>query len=280
MQLFARPLGDRQRGGASAGWLPSPRGCARPCWAWARSPTGRAAMGRQDRFRAPAWREILLLRYRASRYLSAIAPELLAQAVGEPVTLRAKLACDARPLAQFDDGWVEGGQQPQAMRIGAQGRRHHFGVAAIVFGSCQREAVPEAIHLFRIDGVNHKAALDQRLHHGSVRRFEWRTIAVQSCLLPASNCEPPQPSPVPVLALGKKDTSPARTPHEASITASLAGRTSNLGDRSSSRDREKVGASIRCEDFRQFLTFKVATPRNERFPLSARPALAILAWNK
>jgi hypothetical protein len=45
--------------------------------------------------------------------------------------------------------------------------------------------------------------------------------------------EPPQPPPIPVLALGKRGTGPARTPHGASITASLAGRTSNFGDRRS-----------------------------------------------
>ncbi len=96
----------------------------------------------------------LLLRYRASRYLSAIAPKLLAKAVGKPVALRAKIACDAGPLAQLDNSGIEGRQQPEAVRVGTQGGGHYFGVAAVILGSGQREAVPEAIYLFRVDGVD------------------------------------------------------------------------------------------------------------------------------
>jgi hypothetical protein len=36
-------------------------------------------------------------------------------------------------------------------------RRHHFGIAAVVLGACQSETVAEAIHLFRIDGVDLEA---------------------------------------------------------------------------------------------------------------------------
>jgi hypothetical protein len=101
-----------------------------------------------------------------------VAPKLLAQAVGEPVTLSAKIACDAGPLAQLDNSGIEGGQQAEAVRIGAHRRSHDLGVAAIVLGSCQGEAVPEAIHLLRIDGVDREAALDRRLHDGAVRHLD------------------------------------------------------------------------------------------------------------
>jgi hypothetical protein len=49
---------------------------------------------------------------------------------------------------------------------------HHLGVAAVVLGPGEREAVAEAIHLLRVDGVDRKAALDQRLDHRAVRDFD------------------------------------------------------------------------------------------------------------
>ena len=64
------------------------------------------------------------------------------------------------------------GQQPEAARIGAQGGGHHFGVAAVVLGAGQGEAVAEAIHLLGVDGVNHEAALEQRFDHGAVRDLD------------------------------------------------------------------------------------------------------------
>ena len=101
-----------------------------------------------------------------------VAPELLAHAVGEAIALGAEVLGDARPLAQFDDDGIGDRQLPEAVRIGAQGRGHHFGVAAVVLGAGQREAVAEAIHLLRIDGVHLEAALDQRLDHGAVRHLD------------------------------------------------------------------------------------------------------------
>ncbi|HVP99402.1 MAG TPA: hypothetical protein VMS87_09195 [Roseiarcus sp.] len=43
--------------------------------------------------------------------------------------------------------------------------------------------------------------------------------------------EPPQPSPIPVLALGARKARPARTPHGASIAANPPGHASPPGDR-------------------------------------------------
>ena len=78
----------------------------------------------------------------------------------------------ARPLPQFNDDGIGDGKRSEATQIGAQGRGHHLGVTAVVLGTGQREAVAEAIHLLRVDGVNLEAALDQRLDHGAVRDLD------------------------------------------------------------------------------------------------------------
>ena len=100
-----------------------------------------------------------------------IAPELLAQAIGESVALGAEVLGDARPLAQFDDARIGSGEQPEAARIGAQSRGHDFSVAAVVLGAGEREPVTKTVHLFRVDGVNFEAALDQGFDHGAMRHL-------------------------------------------------------------------------------------------------------------
>ena len=101
-----------------------------------------------------------------------IAPQLLAQAVGEAIALGTEILGDTRPLAQFDDDGIGDREQSEAARIGAQGRGHHFAVAAVVLGAGQGEAVAEAIHLLGVDGVDLEAALNQRLDHGAVRHLD------------------------------------------------------------------------------------------------------------
>ena len=101
-----------------------------------------------------------------------IAPELFAHAVCKAVALGAKIVGNARPLPQFNDDGIGDGKRSEATQIGAQGRGHHLGVTAVVLGTGQREAVAEAIHLLRVDGVNLEAALDQRLDHGAVRDLD------------------------------------------------------------------------------------------------------------
>ena len=64
-----------------------------------------------------------------------VAPELLAQAVGEAVAFDAEVFGDARPLAQFDDGRVGRSKLAEAPRIGAQRGGHDLGVAAVVLGA-------------------------------------------------------------------------------------------------------------------------------------------------
>ncbi len=101
-----------------------------------------------------------------------IAPELLPQAICEAVALPAKIFGDARPFAQFDDDGVGNHKQPKATRIDTQRGCHHLGVATVILGARQCEAVAEAIHLLQVNGVNFEAALDQRLDHGAVRDLD------------------------------------------------------------------------------------------------------------
>ena len=86
----------------------------------------------------------------------------------EALALGAKIVGNARPLPQFNDDGIGDGKRSEATQIGAQGRGHHLGVAAVILGACQREA----IHLLRIDDVNLDAALDQCLDHGAVRDLD------------------------------------------------------------------------------------------------------------
>ena len=75
----------------------------------------------------------------------------------------------------------------------------------------------QASNLFTVrpSGAHDGSRLPNRRRH---------TIVVhQSSSFPARKDEPPQPPPIPVLALGKRAACPARTPHEASIAANPSG---------------------------------------------------------
>ena len=65
----------------------------------------------------------------------------------------------------------------------------------------------------------------------SPNRRQHTIFVHQSSSFPAQKDEPPQPSPIPVLALGKRTARPARTPHGASIAANSSGHASPPGDR-------------------------------------------------
>ena len=60
-----------------------------------------------------------------------VAPQLLTHAIGETGAFGAELG-NARPFAQLDDDRIGGAETAEAMRIGAQGRRHDQAVAAVV----------------------------------------------------------------------------------------------------------------------------------------------------
>ena len=77
-----------------------------------------------------------------------------------------------RDHSRLDDDRIGGGEQTEATRIGAQAGGHDLGVAAVVLGPGHGEAVSEAVHLLQVDGVDRKAALDQRLDHRAVRDFD------------------------------------------------------------------------------------------------------------
>jgi hypothetical protein len=101
-----------------------------------------------------------------------VAPELVAHAICETRAFGRELIGDARPFAQFDHGRIGGRQPAQAARIGPQCRGHHLGVSAVVLGAGHGEAVAEAIHLLRVDGVNLEAPFHQRLDHRAVRHLD------------------------------------------------------------------------------------------------------------
>ena len=102
------------------------------------------------------------------KHRGKIAPELLAQAICEPIAFRAEVLGDARPFAQFDDNRIGTDEGPEATRIGTQTRGHYFGVATIVFGARKREPITKAIHLLRVDSVNFEPALNQGFDHGTM----------------------------------------------------------------------------------------------------------------
>jgi len=56
--------------------------------------------------------------------------------------------------------------------IGAQAVGQHLGVAPVVFGTGDGEAVAEPIKLLGIDRMNLKATFQQRFNHGAVRRLD------------------------------------------------------------------------------------------------------------
>ena len=101
-----------------------------------------------------------------------VTPELLAHAVRQTIALSAEILGHTRPFAQFDDDRVSFCQKPVTARIGAQGRGHHFGIAAVVFSAGKSEAVAEAIDLLRVDRMHPEASLDQRFHHRPMRDLD------------------------------------------------------------------------------------------------------------
>src|SRR3546814_11003912 len=102
-------------------------------------------------------------------HLWVVAPQLLAQPVGQPHPLVASLLGDARPLPQLDHRRIERIERAQALRIGAQGAGQHLGVPTVILGAGRREAVAEAVELLGIDGVQAQAPRHQAFTHRSKR---------------------------------------------------------------------------------------------------------------
>src|SRR3954469_17283608 len=64
--------------------------------------------------------------------------------------------------------------------IGAQAVAQYPGIAPVVLGPGDRKAVPEAVELLGIEGVNREAALHQTLHDRAVGQFDANGEALRS----------------------------------------------------------------------------------------------------
>jgi hypothetical protein len=101
-----------------------------------------------------------------------VARELSAHLVDDRVAVTLQLVVHARPLAEFDDlGWLRG-ESAEQVAIGPQRVGEHHGVAPIVLGPGDGEAIPEAIELFRVDREDDEAAVEKCLDDGAVRHLD------------------------------------------------------------------------------------------------------------
>ena len=91
-----------------------------PCPGWGRAARARAARALPCR--------------RPGRGRPGSSAQLLTHAIGETGAFGAEFLGNARPFAQLDDR-IGGAETAEAMRIGAQGRRHDQAVAAVVPGA-------------------------------------------------------------------------------------------------------------------------------------------------
>jgi hypothetical protein len=68
---------------------------------------------------------------------------------------------------------------PKAVPVGAQGVAEHMGVATVVLGTGDGEAVTEAVELLWVNRIDQKATFEQRLdnravwHLGGHRDYRW-----------------------------------------------------------------------------------------------------------
>src|SRR5208283_1920077 len=81
------------------------------------------------------------------QHLRVIAPQLLADPVGQAGALLSEVVGDARPFAQFDDRGIVDRQQSKGPPIGAQAVAQHLRVAAVVLGAGRREAIAKPVEL-------------------------------------------------------------------------------------------------------------------------------------
>ena len=104
--------------------------------------------------------------------LRVVAPELLADAVGQAHALLLQLLGQARPLAQLDHGRVAGLHGPEQVPVGAQPGGRDPGVAPVVLGAGDAEPVAQAVELLGVDRVHGEAAVQQRIDHRPVRHLD------------------------------------------------------------------------------------------------------------
>jgi len=104
--------------------------------------------------------------------LRVVTPELLANPVAQARALALELLGQARPLAELDHARVAGQHAAEQVRIGAQSGRCDPGIAPIVLGPGDADAVAQPVELLGIDRVHGKAAVQQGIHHRSVRHLD------------------------------------------------------------------------------------------------------------
>src|SRR5215211_7930462 len=104
--------------------------------------------------------------------LRVVSPQLAAHPVGQAILLLLELIVDARPFPQLDHQRIVDREAAEGVLIGAQRTGQHLGIAAVVPGAGNAEAITKAVELPGVDGKDLKAALQQRLDHGAVRRLD------------------------------------------------------------------------------------------------------------
>jgi hypothetical protein len=109
---------------------------------------------------------------RENKALRVVAPQLLAEPVRQPRPLLLELVVHAGPLPELDDEWVLDAEPAEAVRIGSQRVGEDAGIAAIVLGAGNREAVPKAVELLRVEREDLATALEKGLDNGAVRNFD------------------------------------------------------------------------------------------------------------
>ena len=106
------------------------------------------------------------------QHLRIVAPQQFSNTIAESIAVMAQIVADAGPFPQLHDDRVQAAQAAQAARVRPQRVGQHVRVAAVVFGAGGREAVPEAVELLRVDGMDAEASLQQTFHHGAVRDLD------------------------------------------------------------------------------------------------------------
>jgi hypothetical protein len=104
--------------------------------------------------------------------LRVVAPELLADAVGQADALLPQLLGQARPFPELDNGRVAGLHRPEQVPVGAQPRGRDPSIAPVVLGAGDAEPVPQTVELLGVDRVHGEAALQERIDHRPVRHLD------------------------------------------------------------------------------------------------------------
>ena len=77
--------------------------------------------------------------------LRIVPPQLLADPIGQPCALLLQLVGHARPLAQLDHHRIIDHKSTEGLAVGAQCAAEHTGVAAVILGPGDREAIAETV---------------------------------------------------------------------------------------------------------------------------------------